>query len=106
MAQIKWTKKAQRVFFERVLYAYNEFGTTTAKRWQDDRKRIEHQLELFPESYIPEPFLADRKHLYRSCHIMRRFKLVHYYAKSSDTVYIVDIWDTKMCPENLKRRIK
>ena len=51
MAQIKWTKKAQRV-------------------------------------------------------IMRRFKLVHYYAKSSDTVYIVDIWDTKMCPENLKRRIK
>ena len=27
-------------------------------------------------------------------------------AKSSDTIYIVDIWDTKMCPENLKRRIR
>ena len=106
MAQIRWAKKAQRVFFERVLYAYNEFGTTTAKRWQKDRKRIEHQLEQFPESYTPEPFLADRKHIYRSCHIMQRFKIVYYYAKSSDIVHVVDIWDTKMSPENLKQRVK
>ena len=106
MAQIRWTKKAQCIFFERVLYAYNEFGSTTAKRWQNDRKRIEHQLELFPESYTPEPFLAERKRLYRSCHIMQRFKIVYYYAKSSDIVHVVDIWDTKMSPENLKRRIR
>lgn len=105
MAQIRWTKKTRRIFFERVLYAYNEFGTTTAKRWQNERKRIEHQLELFPESYTPEPFLADRKHIYRSCHIMRRFKIVYYYAKSSDIVHIVDIWDTKMNPDSLKRRV-
>lgn len=104
MAQIRWTKKARQIFFDRVLYAYNEFGTTTAKRWQNERKRIEHQLELFPESYTPEPFLADRKRTYRSCHIMRRFKIVYYYAKSSDIVHIVDIWDTKMNPESLKKR--
>jgi plasmid stabilization system protein ParE len=106
MAQIRWTKKAQRIFFERVLYAYNEFGTATAKRWQNDRKRIEQQLELFPESYKPEPFLIDRKRMYRSCHIMQRFKIVYYYAKSSDIVHVIDIWDTKMSPENLKQRIK
>ena len=82
MAQIRWTKKAQRVFFERLLYAYNEFGATTAKRWQEDRKRIEHQLELYPESYTPEAFLKERRLQYRSCHIMRRFKIVYYYAKS------------------------
>ena len=36
---------------------------------------------------------------------MRRFKMVYYYAPSSDTVYIRDIWDTKMNPEALKRRL-
>ena len=105
MAQIRWTKKARRIFFDRVLYAYNEFGTTTAKRWQNERKRIEHQLELFPESYTPELFLSDRKRTYRSCHIMRRFKIVYYYAKSSDIVHIVDIWDTKMSPDSLRQRM-
>ena len=106
MAQIRWTRKAQRIFYERVLYAYHQFGTTTAKCWQNERKYIEHQLELYPESYAPEPFLADRKHMYRSCHIMQRFKIVYYYAKSSDIVHVVDIWDTKMSPTNLKQRIR
>lgn len=105
MAQIRWTKRARRIFFDRVLYAYNEFGTTTAKRWQNERKRIEHQLELFPESFTPEQFLSDRKRIYRSCHIMRRFKIVYYYAKSSDIVHIVDIWDTKMNPDSLRQRM-
>ena len=66
--------------------------------------RIEHQLELFPESYTPESLLNDRRLRYRSCHIMRRFKLVYYYAKSSDIVHVVDIWDSKMSPEHLIKR--
>ena len=37
---------------------------------------------------------------------MGRFKIVYYDAPSSDTVYIRDIWDTRMSPETLKRRIK
>ena len=106
MAKIVWKKKAERLFFERVEYAYHEFGKTTALRWQTGRKRIEHQLEEHPESHTPESLLANRKRLFRSCHIMKRFKIVHYYAKSSDTVHIVDIWDTRMSPENLKKRIK
>ena len=106
MAQIRWTKKAQRLFFEQVLYAYNEFGTTTAKRWQEERKRIESQLAVYPESYTAESLLKERLRRYRSCHIMGRFKIVYYYAKSSDIVHIVDIWDMLMSPENLKRRIK
>ena len=106
MAQIRWTKKARRLFFERVLYAYNEFGTTTAKRWQEERKRIESQLAVYPESYTPESLLKERRLRYRSCHIMRRFKIVYFYAKSSDIVHVVDIWDTRMSPEKLRQRIK
>ena len=99
-------KKAEQMFYARVEYAYLEFGTKTAQKWQADRILIEHQLRLYPESFTPERLLVDRKRLYRSCHIMDRFKIVYYYAKSSDTVYIVDIWDSKMSPENLKKRIR
>ena len=33
-----------------------------------------------------------------------QFSVLH--AKSSNIVHVVDIWDTKMSPENLKQRIK
>ena len=32
--------------------------------------------------------------------------MIHVYMSYSDTVRIVDIWDMKMNPEKLKRRIK
>ena len=67
-------KKAEQMFYARVEYAYLEFGTKTAQKWQADRILIEHQLRLYPESFTPERLLVDRKRLYRSCHIMDRFK--------------------------------
>ena len=32
-------------------------------------------------------------------------RVVYYYAKSSDIVHVVDIWDSKMSPVNLRKRI-
>ena len=106
MAQVKWTAKADRLFDKYVFNAFLEYGRKTSQNWMQERIAFADRVAKHPESYTPEPFLADRKHLYRSCHIMRRFKIVYYYAKSSDVVHIVDIWDTKMSPENLKQRIK
>ena len=64
------------------------------------------RLQKHPLSYTPEILLLGKRHKYRSCHIMRRFKIVYYYATSSDTVYIRDLWDTRMNPETLRRRLK
>ena len=36
----------------------------------------------------------------------RRFKIIYYYDEVEDIVYIVDIWDTRMNPKTLIRRIK
>ena len=30
----------------------------------------------------------------------RRFKIIHYYDESEDTVHIIDIWDTKRNPRH------
>ena len=47
---------------------------------------------------------ADR--LFDKCQILGRFKIVYYYAKSSEVVHVVDIWDMLMNPENLQQRIR
>ena len=105
MATIRWNKKARVSFREHIAFARLEFGETTALRWYRQMNMIEHRLRNHPESYTPEPWIA-RTHIYRSAIIMKRFKIVHVYMPSSDTVRIVDIWDMKMKPENLKKRIK
>lgn len=105
MAQIRWTLKADRLFDKYVFNAFLEYGSKTSKRWMHERIIFTDHVMKHPESYSPEPLLTNRKHVYRSCHILHRFKIVYYYAKSSDTVHIVDIWDMRMNPGNLKRRI-
>lgn len=106
MAKIKWTVKADRLFDKYVFNAFLEYGRKTSQKWMEERIVFADRVAKHPESYTPEALLADRKHQYRSCKIMDRFKIVYYYAKSSDIVHIVDIWDMLMSPENLKRRIK
>lgn len=91
---------------ERIAYAGEEFGKSTAKRWLNEIAHIEARISLMPMSFTPEPLLAGKKHDYRYCHLMnRRFKLIYCYYPSSDTVRIVDIWDTRIRPETLKRRL-
>jgi len=41
------------------------------------------------------------------CHLIsRRFKIIYTYDEVSNTVHIMDIWDTRMNPKALIRRIK
>ena len=92
---------------EHLAYADAEFGKSTAKRWIKEIAHVEARIVSMPLSYTPEPLLTGRKRVYRYCHLMnRRFKLIYSYYPSSNTVRVVDIWDTKMNPETLKRRIK
>ena len=106
MAKVKWTVKADRLFDKYVLNAFLEYGRKTSQKWMHQRIAFADRVAKHPESYTQESLLADRRHLYRSCIIMDRFKIFHYYAKSSDTIHIVDVWDMRMNPENLQKRIK
>ena len=45
--------------------------------------------------------------MFRRCHIMNRlFKIIYYFDEAEDVVHLVDIWDAKMNPKTLTRRIK
>ena len=101
MAKVKWTVKADRLFDKYVLNAFLEYGQKTSKKWMTERIAFADRVSRHPESYTLEPLLADRKRKYRSCQILGRFKIVYYYAKSSEIVHIVDIWDMLMKKTNL-----
>lgn len=107
MAKIVWSEQATCVYLEHVEYARLEFGCSTAKRWQTERKQAEWRLERYPTTFPPEPLLQNMTKCYRSCHIMRRrFKMIYFYDEENDIVHIMDIWDTRMNPKNLVLRIK
>ena len=106
MAQVKWQKRAERELYRYLVKGFQEFGETTANKFAARAGYISKELEGFPETGFPEPLLKDRKKLYRALHINRRFKLIYYYATTSDIVHIADIWDTRREPSTLVKRIR
>lgn len=107
MATIIWHNTAKQQLIDNITYAMVEFGATTANRWETDVQAVEKRLEHYPISYPPESLLSSSVKLYRYCHIMhRRFKIIYYYDETKDVVTIMDIWDTRMNPQTLIRRIK
>ena len=107
MAVVKWKAQAYRLFNEYVESARMDYGQKTARHWLSDAVEIISRIQNFPESYKPEPLLKDRKRKYRSCRLMGgRFRLVYYFNPNTNIARIVDIWDTRMSPENLMKRVK
>ena len=106
MAKVIWQKRAEHELYRYLVKGFIEFGETTANKFAARAAYISKDLEKFPETGFPEPLLKERKKLYRAWHINRRFKLIYYYASSSDTVHIADIWDTRREPSKLAKRIK
>ena len=107
MAKIEWHAKARILFRFYVQDARNEFGVSTAKKWLAEKDTIEWRLEHYPTSYPLEELLKSESIPYRFCHLMhRRFKLIYFYDDATDTIHIMDIWDTRMSPTTLTKRIK
>ena len=107
MAKIDWTTKFLKLLDANISYASIEFGHSTAIRWAEEIAVFEDRVQDNPTSYAPESLLSGKKKLYRRCHIMnRRFKIIYYYDEAEDTVHLVDIWDTRMNPKTLIKRIR
>ena len=83
MAEVKWQKRAEKELYQ-----------------------LSAELERYPEIGFPEPLLKERNKLYRARHINKRFKLIYYYSEKTDTLHVVDIWDSKREPQSLAKRIK
>lgn len=106
MAKVKWQKRAEHELYRLLVKGFLEFGEATANTFADKVASLNENLSKYPEAGFPEPLLQGRKRLYRARHIVKRFKLIYFYAESSDTVHVADIWDTKREPAKLAKKIK
>ena len=106
MAKVKWQKRAERELYKLLVNGFLEFGEGTANNFAKKVAKLNEDLGKYPETGFPEPLLMERNKLYRARHIIKRCKLISYYAESSDTVHIADIWDTRREPSKLSKRIK
>ena len=106
MAQVIWQKRAEGELYRLLIKGFLEFGETTANKFSERVAFINAELTKYPETGYFEPLLKDRKKPYRSYNINKRFKLIYYYAPSSDKVSIADIWDMRREPSTLTKRIK
>jgi mRNA-degrading endonuclease YafQ of YafQ-DinJ toxin-antitoxin module len=107
MAKIDWTGQFLRQLDANIEYASIEYGHATAIRWAEEIAAFENRVQKHPTSYTIESLLNGKKCIYRRCHLMNcRFKIIYYYDEVEDIVHLIDIWDTRMDPKVLVRRIK
>jgi plasmid stabilization system protein ParE len=106
MAEVIWTKRAQKAKRGLYLNGLEQFGTITAEKTLRKMTTIAADLAKWPTSGHPEQLLLGKVPLYRARPINDRFRIIYRYDEEKDMVYIEDIWDTKRSPENLTRRIK
>lgn len=91
---------------EVMLYGLQNFGQMTAVKFVNKTNLIMARLEQHPKIGHPEPLLKHRKALYRSLHLLPHVILIYRYYESSDTIRVVDIWDTRRNPDKLVQRLK
>lgn len=104
MAEVIWTKRANRERIAILTYGAETFGKRSAEKLNE---YIESCVVLFvgnPHLGGIEPLLVGRIREYRSFVVHEHYKLV-YYLKGN-TIYIVDLWDTRREPAKLARRIR
>ena len=104
--QVKWSKKAGKVFEDALTQGMIMFGVRTSEMFYHKIKSHETLLAAHPHIGKVEPLLVHKKrHEYRSLVVHKHFKLIYYVESACDTIYIVDLWDTRREPAALTNRL-
>lgn len=106
MANIKLLYSFKIEYRAVALYALEEFGTTTLKRFEKNLLNIQIRLMAHPLSSPREPILKKFLRPYRSAHIMKNWKIIYRYDEENDRVIFVDLWDMRRHPRTLIRQFK
>lgn len=103
---VDWREKAQQHWIEQLEYCARIFGEPTASDFiKSTDARIE-RICKFPESGTREPLLNDKEMVYRYVLVQKRVKLIYRYDEELQTIFIEDVWNTKMLPEHLVEEMK
>jgi plasmid stabilization system protein ParE len=101
--QVEYNAKAIKHISSTFDYYLKNYGKQATKNLAIAIDEKVNKLMRFPEMGFPEPLLQDRRFLYRSILIDKNHKLV-YYIKG-ETIRIAALWDMRMHPQRLRRKI-
>ena len=104
--QVKWFEKALQHWEEQLDYCAETFGLRTALTSVEILESKIDKICKFPEAGVPEPLLHDELFFYRYVHIQKHIKLIYRFDEQRQIIYIVDVWNTRISPENLLDRMK
>ena len=95
---IIWANEAFKAWCEASDYIYHNFGFNAAERFQKNTEEWQDALTQSPHIGKVEPLLKNRAYIYRSIVISHQNKLIYYIE--SNTIIIVDFWDTRREPKS------
>ena len=101
-----WTNTAQQHWIEQLEYCAKTFGESTASEFIKKTDEKIDRICKFPESGTREPFLKEKDPVFRYVYIQKRIKLIYRLDEELQTIYIEDVWDTRMDPQHLLDRMK
>lgn len=93
MVQVKWRKAALKDLNTLLEKAYLEYGQHTMNNHISILEDIQKRMQMYPDSYPPEPLLRGKRRRYRGAHLLGRFEVIYYYSLKSKCVYVVRLWD-------------
>ena len=104
--KVKWENRAEAEFYKILTYGKETFGLRCVQNLQKEVELQTIRLGLFPQLGSIEYCLLDLEKAYRSIVVYPHFKLIYYIDETDETIYIVDVWDTRMNPTRLVRRFR
>ena len=99
------TPRAEHVLDGIYEYGAQKFNDSYARKFVSGLVKQIKSLRSQPKLGFKEPMLEGHPLDYRSLVIHKFFKAIYFIDEPSKVIYVVDIWDTRMIPDNLSDRI-
>ena len=102
---VEWTKTAQLHWIEQADYCAETFGGLFVLEFAKKAEEKIDRISKFPESGTRELLLKEKNSAFRYVFIQKRIKLIYRFDEELQTIFIEDVWNTKMDPERLLERM-
>jgi plasmid stabilization system protein ParE len=102
---IRWTTNAEERM-DQIYRFYCKKSIRTAKKIADNIDKEVERLIVFPLLAPVESSLEGFAQIHRSLVVMKLFKIIYFVNNLTGEVIILDVWDCRQDPEELKKRVE
>jgi len=102
--QVRWESKVRFELAKVLDYLLIEYGVNGARKFSEELNEWVQVIKENPLVAKQEPLLMDLMPIYRSVVVHKYQKLI--FRIEDDTVFFVDLWDTRRDPNVLREQLR